>query len=144
MRRTSAAMEPLEQLRARINGFPGYDTYLALRRSDEYVRSYLGEALTDMAARCPLPPEQQVRLEALVLRVAFADPKDFNPHEAVGAGDGSPNDGGAVAVADLATVDAADRAGAVDSASAESYLDGVTVVLDERDATLRAAALKTP
>jgi hypothetical protein len=136
-------MEPLEQLREKIDDFPGYDTNLARRRSDEYVRSYLGEALTGMAASRPLCAELQARLDALVLRVAFADPKAFNVHDGIGASD-SHDDGGAVAEADVATVDLADKAGSVDSASEASYLEAVTVTLDERDAALRAAALKIP
>ena len=63
-RRTSAVMEPLEQLRAKIAGFPGYDGDLERRRSDEYVRSYLGEALADFAGRCTLPAELQARVDA--------------------------------------------------------------------------------
>jgi hypothetical protein len=130
-------MEPLDQLHAKIRDFPGYGTYIERRRSDEYVRSYLGEALTALAARCKLTPQLQQRIDSLVLRVAFADPRCFPVHDPLGAQSGS-NDG-AVATADAATVALADRAATVDEASASSYLDDATVMLDRRDAALRAA-----
>jgi hypothetical protein len=137
-------MEPLDWLREKISGFPGYDTHLARRHSDEYVRSYLGEALTGMAVRCPLSPEVQSRLDALVLRVAFADPKAFGLHDGAGVENPPHDDGGAVAVADAATVESADRAATIDCAAAAGYLDGVTALLDQRNAALRAAVAKTP
>ncbi|MGA7095182.1 MAG: hypothetical protein WBX23_14260, partial [Candidatus Cybelea sp.] len=70
-------MEPLEQLRAKISDFPGYDGELQRRLSDEYVRSYLGEALADLAARGVLPPELRERADDLILRVGFADQHAF-------------------------------------------------------------------
>jgi hypothetical protein len=128
-------MEPLEQLREKIHGFPGYGTHLERRRSDEYVRSYLGEALTDMAARCTLTPDLQSRVDALVLRVAFADPKAFATH------DGAASDSnGAVAAADVETLELADRARSVDAQSLSGYIGDVAALLDRRDAALRAAA----
>ena len=136
-------MEPLETLRARIAEFPGYDTILERRRSDEYVRSYLGEALTEMAAGRTFPAESQRRIEALVLRVAFADPKSFPVHAGAQARS-NPSDMHAVTEADAATVELADQAAKVDAASAARYLDEIAAALDERDAALRAAALKTP
>ncbi len=70
-------MELLEQLRAKISGFPGYDGELERRLSDEYVRSYLGEALADLAARELLPPELRERVDEAILRVGFADQHAF-------------------------------------------------------------------
>lgn len=139
MRRTSGVMGPLDQLRARIADFPGYDGDADRRRSDEYVRSYLGEALADLAARCTLRAELKERVEALVLRVGFADPRAFAVHHLVGV---KSSDEPEVAAADAATVEVADRAASVDSESAAGYLDEVAAVLDERDAAIRAAALK--
>jgi hypothetical protein len=133
-------MEPLELLSAKITGFPGYTTALDRRHSDEYVRSYLGERLSEMAGRCALSLELQGRVDALVLRVAFADPKDFNAHDVDGGGG---DDDGALASTDAATIEVADRAAAIEPASAAAYLDEVTVALDQRDAALRAIALKT-
>jgi hypothetical protein len=136
-------MKPVEQLRAKIAGFPGYDGDLERRLSDEYVRSYLGEALANLAASNVLPPDLHGRIDALVLRVGFADPRDFATHHIVAAGDAA-DDGGAVAAADAATVELADRAASLDTASAPRYLDDVAATLDEREAAIRAAALKMP
>ncbi|MGA7354194.1 MAG: hypothetical protein WA431_17845 [Candidatus Cybelea sp.] len=133
-------MESLELLHAKIHGFPGYDTALERRHSDEYVRSYLGERLSEMAARCTLPPDLQAPVDALLLRVAFANPKDFNAHDV----DGLPvGDDGALAATDAATIELADRAETMELASVAAYLDDVTVALDRRDDALRAIALKT-
>jgi hypothetical protein len=135
-------MEPLEQLRAKIANFPGYDGDMALRRSDEYVRAYLGEALSELAARHIMPPEFVQRLDDLVLRLEFADPRLFGSRHDVVATKSS--DGGAVAAADVATLALADRAASLEAASAGSYLDEITTILDERDAAIRAAASATP
>ncbi|MGA9944377.1 MAG: hypothetical protein WBP75_04990, partial [Candidatus Cybelea sp.] len=101
-------MELLEQLRAKISGFPGYDGELERRLSDEYVRSYLGEALADLAARDVLPPELRERVDEAILRVGFATQHAFAAHAR-----GKPPDArdeSAVAAADAATVALADRA----------------------------------
>jgi hypothetical protein len=132
-------MEPLEELRARIANFPGYNGEIERRLSDEYVRAYLGEALAGLAARCSLPAEMQERIDALLLRVEFADQRDFATHpNAQEKGDGI--DDGAVAAKDAAVIDLADRAASVDADSASGYLESVTKVLDERDVAMRAAA----
>jgi len=134
-------MEPLELLRAKIAGFPGYDGEHERRLSDEYVRAYLGEALADLEARHVLPDDLQQRLDDLLLRIEFADSGAFAGHHIEASNDGA-SDGGAVAAADAATVELADRAAAVDSQSAPRYFDDVTAILNQRDAAIRAAMLK--
>ena len=134
-------MEPLEQLRAKIADFPGYDGDLERRRSDAYVRSYLGEALANFAGRCTLPAELQERVDDLILRVGFADPRAFATHH-IGAGQQDAENVGAVVTADAAIVELADRAGSVGMESAAAFLDEVAAILDGREAALRAAALK--
>lgn len=141
-RRTTGVMEPLEQLRSKIAGFPGYDDEVERRRSDAYVRSYLGEALADLLARNVLEPAQREQVDGLLLRVGFADPHNFAAHPVPGAPDSTKE--GAVAAADAATVTLADRASSIDAASAAPYLDDVSAALDQRDAAIRAAELKMP
>lgn len=136
-------MEPLQQLRAKIAEFPGYDGDLERRRSDEYVRSYLGEALAGLAARSPLAPALRERIDDLILRVGFADPRSFAARPVV-ATKQAPAREEAVADADVATVALADRAGSVDAISAAQYVDDVTAMLDRRDAAMRAASLTNP
>jgi hypothetical protein len=132
-------MDALERLRATIDGFPGYDGDLERRRSDGYVRSYLGEALANLAAQNVLTPDLQQRVADLILRVGFADPRAFANRHLLASPNGT-NDGGAVGEADAATVDLADRAATIDADSAAAYLDEVVATLDRRDAAIRAAA----
>ena len=133
-------MEPLEQLRARIAGFPGYDGDLDRRRSDELVRSYLGEALAELEARCgALPTELQQRLEALLIRIGFSAPKTFAAHNS-GVGIPPHHFDGEVAAEDVATIELADRAKSTTVETLGAYLDEVTALLDRRDAAMRAAA----
>lgn len=126
----------LEELRARIAGFPGYDGDLERRHSDQYVRSYLGEALVELAARCRLPSDQQQRLDDLVLRVGFSDPHAFARHYIPAA---EKESSAPVAAADAATVELADRASTLDVAAVPGFLDEVAAALDERDAAMQAA-----
>lgn len=132
-------MDPLEQLRARIAGFPGYDGDLERRRSDEFVRSYLGEALADLEMRCgSTSDELRQRFDALLLRVGFADQKAF--HHVVARVHEAANVDSTIAVADAATVEVADQAPQVGPDTLAPYLDEVAATLDRRDAVMRAAA----
>ena len=132
-------MDPLELLRSKIADFPGYDGEVERRLSDEYVRAYLGEALTELAARQALGPERQRRLDALTLRSSFADQQAFSR----GGGQGESGDGAsdAVAAADASTIELADRGASIEDVSIDDYLDEVTALLDRREAALRAAAV---
>jgi hypothetical protein len=134
-------MDPLQGLRAKIPDFPGYGDELARRHSDELVRSYLGEALVELSTRlAPLESDRRTQIDALLLRVGFADQQAFARH---GCG---PDEGGrgpecdAVLADDVETVELADRAAAIDPPALPAYLSAVERVLERRDATLRAAA----
>jgi hypothetical protein len=136
-------MEPLEQLRLRIAGFPGYEGDLDRRRSDEFVRSYLGEALAELSPRCgKLPSELQARLDQLLLRVGFSAPKAFAAHNS-GLGIPSGTLDGEIAAEDVATIELADWARSTTADSLSGYLDEVTAALDRRDAVMRAAATQS-
>ena len=139
-RRTFGCMEPLEELRAKIAEFPGYDGDIERRRSDEYVRSYLGESLANLAPRGAVPVELRQRVDDLVLRVGFANPADFGARRSVAAAN-EAHDVSALAAADAATVELADRAASIEPAALGPYLDEVAVTLDRRDAALRAASM---
>ena len=134
-------MDPLEQLRARIAGFPGYDGDLERRRSDEFVRSYLGEALADLDVRCDsLSPDTKQRIDALLLRVGFADQQSFSVHHGTAATHVLAGAGSSVAGEDVAVIEVADRARTVDADAVGRYLDEVAETLDRRDVAMRAAA----
>jgi len=132
-------MDPLDVLRAHIAAFPGYDGENNQRLADEFVRSYLGEALANVAGdNAQLPADVQSRVDALLLRVGFADPKSFAAHGV--AARVRPPDGGDVAVQDVATIELADRARSVAPDALGGLLDEVTQTLDRREAAMRAAA----
>ncbi len=132
-------MDPLDVLRAHIDAFPGYDGVNNQRLADEFVRSYLGEALVNIGGRnVELPADVQSRVDGLLLRVGFADPKSFAAHGVLTASRSA--DGGEVAMLDAATVEIADRARQADPASLNGLLDEVTQTLDRREAAMRAAA----
>ena len=134
-------MDPLDELRAKIAGFPGYDGDLERRHSDQYVRSYLGEALASLEASVSLVPDVRARLDDLTLRVGFADARAFPAHPTAHP---SESGAGAVAAADVATIVLADRASSLDASSVPTFLEEVTAALDARDAAIRAASLTTP
>jgi hypothetical protein len=132
-------MDPLDVLRAHIAAFPGYDGVNSQRLADEFVRSYLGEALANIGGgSVELPADVQSRIDALLLRVGFADPKSFAAHGVLTAARSA--DGGEVAIQDAATVEIADRVRSVAPASLNGLLDEVTQTLDHREAAMRAAA----
>ena len=132
-------MDSLDVLRARIAAFPGYDGENNRRLADEFVRSYLGEALVNIAGgNGRFPADVQSRIDELLLRVGFADLKSFAAHGVLTADRSA--DGGEVAVQDAATVEIADRVRSVDAASLNGLLDEVTQTLDRRESAMRAAA----
>jgi len=130
-------MDALAALRAKIPGFPGYEDADARRLSDEQVRAYLGEALAAIGPRLSCPDPLPERYESTLLRVEFMN------HAAFGVYESATLDGAgsiAMAAADLAAVDLAEVADAVDSASLGTYLDSVNAALDERERVMRASA----
>jgi hypothetical protein len=135
-------MDPLQSVRARIPDFPGYGDDLSRRRSDSFIRSYVGEALANAEARLgALDPELQGRLGELLLRAGFADSQSFAVHN--GSKDGTQafaDAEQAVVVEDDAALALADRAATVDAAALGSYLDELSALFDRRAATMRAAA----
>jgi hypothetical protein len=134
-------MDPLQGLRAKIPDFPGYGDELARRHADELVRSYLGEALDQLSTRlAPLESECREQIDALLLRVGFADQRAFSRH---GCGPDEGDHGSecdAVLADDTETIELADRAAAIDAPALSAYLAAVEKLLERRDATLRAAA----
>ncbi|MBV9028614.1 MAG: hypothetical protein JO311_08355 [Candidatus Eremiobacteraeota bacterium] len=133
-------MDALDRLHARIAGFPGYDADADRRRSDELVRSYLGEALAELAARnAALAAPLREQIDALLLRVGFASQRLF-PSHADGIAMHSAET--TVADADGGIVELADRASGLSPDGVAEYLQVVNDALDRRDAVMRAAAVR--
>jgi hypothetical protein len=130
-------MEPLAFLQSKIANFPGYLDETTRGRSDELVRSYLGEALADLEERLTaISPELHDRIGALLIRAGFVNQVAYTSYESA-ARDGAPEE--PIATDDAAIVEVADRASQVDAAQLPAYLDDVTSVLDRRDATMMSA-----
>jgi hypothetical protein len=134
-------MDPMELLNERIQDFPGYGDDVARRRSDELVRSFLGEMLADLAARCkPSDPAVNERLGDLTFRAGFANQAVFQAYEAAVLDDSGRS---AIEGADAAAVNLADVAAALDPRDLSGFLNEVDAAFDGRDAAMRAAATST-
>lgn len=130
-------MEPLVFLRSKIADFPGYLDENGRGRSDELVRSYLGEALAELEARlAPVSDAVATRIGDLLFRVGFVNQTLYRRYETA-ANDGVPMD--AVVADDAAIVEVADRAAAVSAQTLPAYLDDIAAVLDRRDHTMASA-----
>lgn len=128
------AMEQMQILGDKIAGFPGYGDEDARRRSDELVRSYLGEALAGLQARLqPLDGAVEARLGDLILRSAFTNQEAYEDYEERAR---KHPEFEAMAAADARAIEAADAAPAVEAAEAAGYLDRAAQALDARDAAM--------
>lgn len=127
-------MQPLDSLKTAIADFPGYDDDLARDRSDELVRSYVGERLAEMQQRLePLDAALDERIGVLLLRTAFANQA---AHKLYAGSERSEVDAAPVAAADAQTVALGDRAASIAAGGVAAYLDEITAVLDGRDAAM--------
>ena len=122
-------MDALGSLRAKIPAFPGYANADERRLADEEVRAYLGEALAGLGDRVGAGPPND-RYEAVLLRAEFMNQRAFQIFEAADLDEAQV---AAMANADLAAVDLADRAGSLKDGDLTSYLDEVMVALEARD-----------
>ena len=119
-------------LKSKIDGFPGYGDDEAREKSDELVRSYLGERLADLQQRLqPLDASLSDRIGELLLRTAFINQAVHRLYDG-----GAKVDLGPVAGADETTIALADQANSIDAAGVEAYLTEVSSILDERDAAM--------
>lgn len=133
-------MEPLELLKSKIAGFPGYADDTSRERSDELVRSYLGEALADLQTRLePLADGVNQRVGDLLLRTGFVNQTAYRIYE---DGARTRTDFGAIENADVAVVELAEDAPSVDAETLPSFLDRIAEALDARDAAMDGAATR--
>ncbi|MBV8117376.1 MAG: hypothetical protein JOZ01_05335 [Candidatus Eremiobacteraeota bacterium] len=131
--------QPLEFLKEKIPDFPGYDDDVSRWRSDELVRSCLGEAVADLQLRLqPLDESLAARAGDLLLRLGFANQSAYKSYE---DGAHATFDLDALVAADCATVELAERAPTVDAAPFPPYLDDITSTLDRRDAIMSGKSL---
>jgi hypothetical protein len=126
--------QPLEFIKSKIADFPGYADDVARWRSDELVRSYVGEALADLEQRLePLNVSLGGRVGDLLIRLGFANQSAYKNYE---DGDRAKVDLTAMVAADAGAVELADRATSTDAAQLPPYLDAISKSLDRRDAVM--------
>ena len=131
-------MQVPDSLQSAIADFPGYGDDVSRERSDEFVRSYVGERLADLQQRLqPLDAALGDRIEALVLRSAFVNQAAYKLYD--DGNDRSTINVDGVVTADAAAVAVADRASSIDAAQLPQYLDDVTHALDDRDTAMSHA-----
>jgi len=128
-------MDALGSLRAKIPAFPGYAHADDRRLADEEVRAYLGEALAGLGDRVGAGPLND-RYEAVLLRAEFMNQRAFRVFEGADLDDAQI---AAMASADLAAVELADRAGSLKDGDLASYLDAVMAALGARDRAMEVA-----
>ncbi len=124
-------MDASEVLKEKLPGFAGYAETQQRHLTDEEVRAYLGERLAGLSVRLgPTGPTGE-RLDALILRTEFTNQAVFRVYE--NATLDAPRSQ-AIAEADLAAVELADRAdGVFDLDMLPSYLDAAEAAMDARD-----------
>lgn len=127
-------MDDADAVRAQIPTFPGYATLADRRLADELVRSYLGEALSELADRHPdFFADAHDGYQRLLMRAGFANQLAFHAFEYA---DGDATRQAAVAAGDVALIAVADRAATVGASGIPGYLDDVTAAFDRRDAAM--------
>ena len=121
-------MSALDDIKAEIPDFPGCEGEEECRRSDEEVRSYVGERLAALDGK--VPAEQKELYEALLLRCEFMNQEAFKIF------DEDRNEARIAAVidADAALVAAAKPLDA--NANIGEALNAIRDALDRRDAAM--------
>jgi hypothetical protein len=127
-------MDPLNLLREKIPQFAGYADDRDRERSDELVRSYLGEAVAEMQVRLGnVDGNLEKRLGDLLIRVGFANQAAYKIY-ADAARKETHFD--RMAAADARTVELAEGAAGLQVSDLGAFLEEAARVLDERDAAM--------
>lgn len=121
-------MSALDDIKAEIPDFPGCEGEEECRRSDEEVRSYVGERLAALGGN--VPAEQKDVYEALLLRCEFMNQEAFKIFDE----DRSEQRIAAVLDADAAVIKAAKPLDK--SANLGETLAAIRDALDRRDAAM--------
>ncbi|HEX8806770.1 MAG TPA: hypothetical protein VF741_07460 [Candidatus Aquilonibacter sp.] len=130
-------MDASQVLQERLPRFAGYADLPARRLTDEEVRAYLGERLAALSMRLMPTGPSADHLNALQLRTEFTNQhaQPFFDSESLDVAHAQ-----AVADADLATVELADRSDSVSNLDMlPKYLDETQAVLDARDRAMESS-----
>lgn len=131
-------MEPFTLLSEKISGFPGYGNQDQRRSSDESVRAYAGERLSELQDRLG-ETIASAALARPLLRCEFINQRAFKNFEYADTDDAHI---AAIASADAAIVVLADDAVSVDAAGIDAYASQVEAALDARDRAMEAVAAR--
>lgn len=76
-------MGALENIRARIGDFAGYENEASRRAADEQIRAYVGERLAALPALeiDSLPPDERTQYDRVLLRAEFLNQIAFRAFE---------------------------------------------------------------
>ena len=121
-------MSALDDIKAEIPDFPGCEGEEECRRSDEQVRSYVGERLAALDGK--VPAEQKALYDALLMRCEFMNQEAFKIFDE----DRNETRIAAVIEADAALVAAAKPLDA--NANLGDALNAIRDALDRRDAAM--------
>lgn len=127
-------MDTFESLRAKIPDFSGYLNEGDRRRSDELVRSYVGEALAALQSRVA-PAGEDLRFEHVLLRAGFMNQIAFRAFEYATL-DGERVR--AISANDVRILDLADRAVSIEPGGVDVFLSEVTAAFDLRDRAMES------
>ncbi|HEY8312912.1 MAG TPA: hypothetical protein VIG51_01955 [Candidatus Baltobacteraceae bacterium] len=123
-------MAALEQIRSAIADFDGYGDEESRRRSDQLIRSYLGERLAAYRSE----HGDSGAFDALVLRCEFMDQRIFKAFESSNPDRGRID---ALLAADLEVVALAGRTAALGLEDLPGFVNASNAALDRRDAAMR-------
>jgi hypothetical protein len=127
----------LENIRARIGDFAGYEDDDRRRVADEQIRAYVGERL----ARLPavdvdtLPAEERSRYDRVLLRAEFLNQHAFRTFE----DDATPERIAALLAADEQLIQAAKELEQVQGPVLDGILERLEQAFDRRDAAMNGA-----
>lgn len=132
------SMDMLRTLRDRIPQFPGYSLEEDRRRSDELIRSFLGEALALLQARlAPSDAATRELFEDLIIRAGFRNQIAFKAFEYAVLDGARVRE---ISGADLRMIELADHAAQIDVAALPSFLNDVRAAFDARDIAMESTA----
>lgn len=129
-------MDTLASLRGKIPDFTGYLNEDDRRRSDELVRSHVGEALSDLQSRIS-PGVPDSRFERVLMRCGFANQTAFKAFEYMVLGEERVD---AIRTCDLKLLDLADRLPEVPPDGADRALAEIMAAFDERDRAMEVTS----
>ena len=125
-------MDTLETLRLKIPDYPGYTNEDDRRKSDELVRSYVGEALAELRDRVAA---SDGKFDSVLLRAGFTNQSAFRALEFARLDDARA---AGMYAADLHLVELADRSGRIDAGAIDGHLADVDAAFDRRERSMES------